>query len=126
MILVDSNVIIDALHKKIPNFMQVLFSNDLAICGAIKSEVLSGSNSEEETEKLENTLKVFSFIDFSNEDWKSLGLFIGKLRKHGLKVPFPDAMISYLAIKTDCEVWTNDKHFGYINQVCPELKLYKN
>lgn len=125
MILVDSNVIIDALHKKISNFTQILFSNDLAICGVIKSEILSGSNSEEETEKLSNTLKVFSFIEFSNEDWKKLGLFIGNLRKHGLKVPFPDAMISYLALKTDCEIWSNDKHFVHINQVYPSLKLYK-
>ena len=32
-------------------------------------------------------------------------------------------MIAFLAIKYDCEVWTNDKHFKLMQKVLPELKL---
>ena len=43
---------------------------------------------------------------------------------NGLAVPFQDAIIAYLAIKYNCEVWTNDKHFKLMQVVLPELKLF--
>ncbi len=46
------------------------------------------------------------------------------LRKSGLTVPYPDAIIAFIAIKNDASVWTNDKHFKLIQAAVDELKLY--
>ena len=54
--------------------------------------------------------------DLTNE------LFI-KLKKSGVTVPFQDGIISYLAIKHNCKVWTKDCHFKVIQSVIPILDL---
>ncbi|WP_296690592.1 hypothetical protein [Treponema sp. UBA6852] len=47
------------------------------------------------------------------------------MKIYRLAVPFQDAMIAYLAIKHDCEVWTNDKHFRLMQVVLPSLILFR-
>lgn len=61
--------------------------------------------------------------DSSGEDWKEIGLFIADLRNTGLTVPFQDAVIAYLAIKYECTLFTNDKHFKLIQTVNEKLLL---
>lgn len=77
--------------------------------------------------KEEKAVELFvSFIDslpLQNNDWKQIGLFIAKLRDSGLIVPVQDAIISYLAIKYNCSVCTNDKHFKKIKAADEKLKL---
>lgn len=125
MIIVDSNVVIDALAGKIVDFSTILTENDLAVCGVIRSEVLAGSNDAADTKILKNALDSFYDIPMSFCDWDELGLMIAELRRHGMKVPFPDVIIAYLAITTDSELWTQDKHFKLIQNVFSNLKLYK-
>ena len=65
-------------------------------------------------------------IDFWNKptDVKQKKVF--EENDNGLVVPFQDAMVAYLAIKNNCEVWTNDKHFKLMQVVLPELKLFNS
>jgi predicted nucleic acid-binding protein len=124
MILVDTNVIIDFWDKPTDEVKNVLEENDIAICGVIKTELLRGSNSEKQFSQMEEALNDFTYLSFSEKDWISLANQFITLKKNGLAVPFQDAMIAYLAMKNNCEVWTNDKHFKLMQVVLPELKLF--
>lgn len=125
MILVDTNVIIDFWDKPTEDAKNVFEENDIAICGVIKTELLRGSNSEKQFSQMDEALNNFTYLAFSEKDWISLAKQFITLKKNGLVVPFQDAMIAYLAIKNNCEVWTNDKHFKLMQVVLPELKLFR-
>lgn len=125
MILVDTNVIIDFWDKPTEDAKNVFEENDIAICGVIKTELLRGSNSEKQFSQMDEALNDFTYLAFSEKDWISLAKQFITLKKNGLVVPFQDAMIAYLAIKNNCEVWTNDKHFKLMQVVLPELKLFR-
>ena len=124
MILVDTNVIIDFWDKPTEEVKNILEENDIAICGIIKTELLRGSNSEKQFSQMEEALNDFTYLSFSEKDWISLARQFITLKKNSLVVPFQDAMIAYIAIKNNCEVWTNDKHFKLMQIVFPELKLF--
>ncbi len=124
MILVDTNVIIDFWNKPNDESAKIFENNEIATCGVIKTELLRGSNSEEQFSQMEEALNDFIYLPFSEKDWISLSKQFIALKQNGLAVPFQDAMIAYLAIKHNCELWTNDKHFKLMQVVLPELKLF--
>ncbi len=126
MILVDTNVIIDFWDKPNDESARIFGENEIATCGVIKTELLRGSNSEKQFSQMEDALNDFTYLSFSEKDWPSLAKQFIALKQNGLVVPFQDAMIAYLAIKYNCEVWTNDKHFKLMQVVLPELKLFNS
>ena len=125
MILADTNIIIDFWDKPNDESAKIFEDNEIATCGVIKTELLRGSNSEKQFSQIEEALNDFTYFSFSEKDWISLSKLFITLKKNGLAVPFQDAMIAYLAIKHDCEVWTNDKHFKLMQVVLPSLRLFR-
>jgi len=124
MILVDTNIIIDFWNKPTVTAEKIFSQNDVAICGVIKTELLRGSKSAHEFAQIQMSLADFYYLSFAENDWITLAKQFITLKKHGLVVPFQDAMIAFLAIKYGCEVWTNDKHFKLMQAAIPELKLF--
>lgn len=125
MILADTNVIIVFWDNPNDEYARIFEDNEIATCGVIKTELLRGSNSEKQFSQIEEALNDFTYFSFSEKDWISLSKLFITLKKNGLAVPFQDAMIAYLAIKHDCEVWTNDKHFKLMQVVLPSLRLFR-
>ena len=125
MILADTNVIIDFWDNPNDEYARIFEDNEIATCGVITTELLRGSNSEKQFSQIEEALNDFTYFSFSEKDWISLSKLFITLKKNGLAVPFQDAMIAYLAIKHDCEVWTNDKHFKLMQVVLPSLRLFR-
>ncbi|MBP5464094.1 MAG: PIN domain-containing protein [Treponema sp.] len=124
MILVDTNVIIDFWNDPTEGSKKIFEEKDIAICGVIKTELLRGSNSEKQFSQMEEALNCFTYLSFFEKDWILLAKQFLTLKQNGLVVPFQDVMIAYLAIRNNCEVWTNDKHFKLMQVVLPELKLF--
>lgn len=124
MILVDTNVIIDFWNSPTAKAKKIFSENDIAICGVIKTELLRGSKTDNEFVQIETSLESCYYLNFSEHDRVALAKQFIKLKENGLTVPFQDAMIAYLAIKYDCEIWTNDKHFKLMKTVLPTLRLY--
>lgn len=124
MILVDTNIIIDFWDKPSEEAKKVFEENEIATCGVIKTELLRGSNSDKQFLQIAEALNDFSYLSFSENDWFGLSKQFITFKQNGLAVPFQDAMIAYIAIKYDCKVWTNDKHFKLMQVVLPELKLF--
>ena len=126
MILVDTNVLIDFWKNPTTEYRVIFEQNESATCGVIKTEILRGSKSLKETEKLKEALNCFEYLGFEKEDWVELATLFTKLKNAGLTIPFQDGIISYLAIKHDCELWTQDKHFLLIKTIFPMLNLYQS
>lgn len=124
MILVDSNVFIEFWKNPLDNQKKVFLYNEIAICGVIKSELLRGTSSEKQFREVFNALDCFNYLFFEESDWSKLAKLFVDLRKNGISIPFQDGMIAYLAIKNNCKLWTNDKHFKLIQIVKPELQIY--
>lgn len=124
MILVDTNIIIDFWDEPSEEAKKVFEENEIATCGVIKTELLRGSNSDKQFLQIAEALNDFSYLSFSENDWFGLSKQFITFKQNGLAVPFQDAMIAYIAIKYDCKVWTNDKHFKLMQVVLPELKLF--
>ncbi|WP_277056172.1 PIN domain-containing protein [Treponema socranskii] len=124
MILADTNIIIDFWNKPAVAAEKIFSENDIAICGVIKTELLRGSQSADDFAQIQMSLADFYYLNFAKNDWVALAKQFITLKKHGLVVPFQDAMIAFLAIKYDCEVWTNDKHFKLMQTAIPQLKLF--
>ena len=124
MILADTNIIIDFWNKPAVAAEKIFSENDIAICGVIKTELLRGSQSADDFAQIQTSLADFYYLNFAENDLVALAKQFMTLKKHGLVVPFQDAMIAFLAIKYDCEVWTNDKHFKLMQTAIPQLKLF--
>ena len=124
MILADTNIIIDFWNKPAVAAEKIFSENDIAICGVIKTELLRGSQSADDFAQIQMSLADFYYLNFAENDWVALAKQFITLKKHGLVVPFQDAMIAFLAIKYDCEVWTNDKHFKLMQTAIPQLKFF--
>jgi len=122
-ILVDTNILIDYLKNPTDNATKIFEQNEIATCGVIVTELLRGSKSPKESEKLKTALECFEYLDFEKADWIEIAELFIKLKKSGVTVPFQDGIISYLAIKNNCKVWTKDCHFKVIQAVIPILEL---
>ena len=67
MILVDTNIIIDFWDKPNDEYTKVFEENEIAICGVIKTELLRGSNSENQFSQMEEALNDFTYLKFGKQ-----------------------------------------------------------
>jgi len=125
MILVDTSIIVEYWKNPKREYTDVFITQDIAICGIVQAELIYGARSNKEVVKIISALECFNFIDIDKEDWNGIGKFLHKLRIKGVKIPFQDAIIAYLAVKNNIPLWTRDKHFELIRDVIKELKVYK-
>ena len=122
MILIDASVIIEYLRSPDPKLLSVLQSNGAATCGVTRAEVLAGSRSPQQRQRLTALLDSLSQIALDDAIWDDVGDHLATLRASGITVPFPDAVLAALAIFMDLELWTRDQHFSLIQRVFPTLK----
>ena len=123
-ILADSNVFIDFWKKPTEKIIDTFKEEDVVICGVVRSELMHGAKSDADLYRINEMLNTFEELVFEESDWNLLGTQLYKLRTSGITVPFQDAIIALLSVKYNVPVWTNDKHFAYMQSVIPELKLF--
>lgn len=125
MILVDTNVLIDYFRGSDPDFNKKFDSLQIGICGIVKTELLHGAKSDDEADRMLGFFQSFNLIPIDEYDWEFAGLMLQTFRSQGISIPVSDALIAYIGIKYDIPVWTNDKHFKYMQAIYPELRLYE-
>lgn len=125
MILVDTNVLINYWNNP-KELLKLNISKDKhSICGIVKTELLHGAKSDDEADRMLGFFQSFNLIPIDEYDWEFAGLMLQTFRSQGISIPVTDALIAYIGIKYDIPVWTNDKHFKYMQAIYPELKLYE-
>lgn len=128
MILLDTNIVIDMINNQEDSHWELLQQDSVVLCGIVITELYRGiKNTPAGKSREEKAIELFvnsvDSLPMEEDDWKQIGLFIAKLRNSGLIVPVQDAIISYLALKFNCSVCTNDKHFKLIRDVEEKLQL---
>ncbi|MEE3481362.1 MAG: PIN domain-containing protein [Lachnospiraceae bacterium] len=124
MIIPDSNIIIDFWRSGDETIANVFRTQQIVLCGIIRTELLRGAHSIKEFDDIKQALAGFEVFDMGLGDWDELGWELSQLRSHGVTVPFQDALIAHLAMKHSAAVWTRDKHFSYMQNVLGGLHLF--
>jgi predicted nucleic acid-binding protein len=70
-------------------------------------------------------LNCFNYVSIDDSVWNALGILLNKLKKNGITLPFQDALMAVLAIKKGLSIWSKDQHFLLIQNVVPELQIFK-
>ena len=125
MILVDASVAIDWSRGKDANLRRLTPSLPVAVCGVTQAEVLHGSIGPAHRQKLLNDPATFQLVPMPDALWITVGDNLAALRRRGIAVPFPDAVVAALGILNDIEVWASDTHFPLMQKVLPRLKLFQ-
>ena len=88
----------------------------VVLCGVVEMELYQGLR-ENERERLEAQFSALEFFDTSREDFRRAGHLLGDLRRQGVTIPSPDALIAALCLRHDLMLLENDNHFGHIGDL---------
>lgn len=110
MILADSNIMIDYFRSRDSILAKKIDSMSVAICGVVRAEILHGARDDSEIDDMLSAFSTFDNLTGDDYDWDGVGFMLQTLRSHGYRVPLPDALIAFTAIKYDIPLWTNDRH----------------
>lgn len=124
MIFVDTNVLIDYLRGNNSPFDALLDSEEFATCGIVLAELIHGIKSDKEKIKITEALSDFQWIRIEEDLWLEIGENLNLIKKSGFTVPFQDAVIATLCIKSDIPLLSNDTHFENIAKALPKLQMY--
>jgi predicted nucleic acid-binding protein len=81
------------------------------LCGVVVAELLQGVRAGKEQRSLEFLLANIPCATTLDQDWRTAGLLLGKLRQQGYKIPLTDALIAAVAQRCNLSVLTVDQHF---------------
>ena len=116
LVLIDTSVWILALRKSpatavMDEVGHLLAENRVAIFPMIRLELLGGTKSLNEFNRLKNRLDALHQIPSSEANWEAAAQLSFKLRKHGKVIPYTDILIGSAAIIANCLLLHADRHF---------------
>ena len=119
MILIDSSAWLFALKKNFHPAIKerielILVESDVAINGIIGLELLGGTKSEKEYDRLKNRLDGLHYIEATKALWDSSSKLAFGLRKKGITIPYTDIFIAASALQEDAILLHADHHFDTI------------
>jgi len=86
----------------------------VVLCGVVEMELYQGLR-ENERSTLEAQFSALAFLETSREDFRRAGHLLGDLRRQGITIPSPDALIAALCLRHDLTLLENDGHFEHIS-----------
>jgi predicted nucleic acid-binding protein len=125
MILVDTNVVIDAIRTQDPKLIGLFQAHAAAVCGVTRAEVLHGARTPAERQRFVAMLGILGLLPMPDALWDVVGDHLAALRAGGIVVPFQDVVIATVAIAYDIELWTRDQQFAHIQRILPALRLFQ-
>ncbi len=121
LFLVDTSAWILALRK---DFLPVakdrigilLQENSIVTTGMIKLELLGGTRTEKEYQRLKSRLDALDLVETDNALWEQAYGLAFKLRRKGLTVPYTDILIASSALRIKATIVHADLHFDLIRK----------
>jgi predicted nucleic acid-binding protein len=124
MKLADSCVWIDFLSsKRFGELEDLVLSGEVAVCGTVIAEVLSGVSKESEAEILKRRFASLPYLAETREVFEHAAALFRKLRKSGKNVPLSDCVIAAVCLINAARLLTVDRHFTAFGE--PLLKPRK-
>ncbi|MHB1375910.1 MAG: type II toxin-antitoxin system VapC family toxin [Candidatus Humimicrobiaceae bacterium] len=119
MILVDTSAWIFALRKnpfaKLKSRIDHLLEmDDIVTLGMIKLELLGGTKTKEEFDRLKTRLDALYEILTGAKLWSSAAQLAFDLQRKGLTIPYTDILIASAAIQSEAIILHADSHYDLI------------
>jgi len=116
LVLIDTSVWILALRKSPSPAVKdevghLLAENKVAIAPMICLELLGGTKSVNEFNRLKSRLDALHQIPANEANWELAAQLSFKLRQQGKVIPYTDILIGAAAIITSCLLLHADRHF---------------
>jgi len=116
LFLVDTSAWLLALRKdSVPGVrtrIDHLLKEDMIITtGMIRLEILAGTRTVKEFQRLKMRLDALDSVDTDNSLWQEACELGFKMRRKGITVPYTDILIAACALKTESTIVHADAHF---------------
>jgi len=116
LVLIDTSVWVPFLRKSPPAVVKdevdhLLAENRVAIAPMIRLELLGGTKSLSELNRLKSRLDALHQIPTSEANWQLATELSFELRQQGKVIPYTDILIGAAAIMTGCLLLHADRHF---------------
>lgn len=130
LFLVDTSAWLFALRK---DFMpevkdqidHLLKENAIITTGIIKLEILGGTKTQKEFQRLKTRLDALDIVKTDTALWEEAYGLAFKLRRKGITVPYTDILIAACALRTESTVVHADAHFDLMaNHVSLKVKSF--
>jgi len=124
VILLDTSILVTYLRTRSPALKLQFATGQMTICPVNRAEILHGAKDDTDRTRLLRFLDQFPMLPVADKAWDELGLNLSRLRRAGVPVPFPDALIATLAAMSDLPVWSFDTHYALMQPHIPGLQLF--
>ncbi len=112
MMLVDSSVWIDFLSGRDDfDLARRLLNDEVALCGQVLSEVLSGVRKPRQRDQLEARFSALTYLEQTKEVHLRAARLYSDLRRQGVTVPLSNCVIAAVALENGVPLLTTDRHF---------------
>ena len=116
LVLIDTSVWVPFLRKSPPTAVRdevdrLLAEDRVAIFPMIRLELLGGTKSTREFERLGSRLDALRQIPVDEANWEMAAEVAFKLRQRGKAIPYTDILIGSAAILADVLLLHADRHF---------------
>ncbi|MDY7038776.1 MAG: PIN domain nuclease [Thermodesulfobacteriota bacterium] len=120
-VLIDTSAWLFALRKaflhEIKERIDFLLREKLVLInGIIRLELLVGTKTESEYDRLKNLLSTLENIETNDSLWEMACDLGFKLRGKGVTIPYTDILIATCALSAGCIILHADNHFDIIAQ----------
>lgn len=121
MVLVDSSIWIEASRKTGDLRVKVgleglLDEYEALLCSPVRLEVLAGAR-KEERKMLFADFSCLPYVRVTEDDYLAAVRNTWRLRDAGITVPNTDILIATIALRVECRVYAQDKHFDAMSRV---------
>ena len=120
-VIVDTSAWIESFHptgdiKLKETVKQLITEGKILLPGIIRVEILRGTKSQREYERLDELLNGLTYLPVGENFWGRLARFSFDLFRKGIAVPLVDTYIALLAIENNASLLHRDQHFDVIAQ----------
>lgn len=128
-VIIDTSAWIESFRPKVKQNFRLLvkdliLNNRVLMPGIIKTELLRGTKTKKEFNRLSDLLKGITYLPVAEEFWEHLSKFSFQLFRKGVNVPLTDTYIALLCIENNAPLLHRDKHFELIAKKTP-LRIFK-
>ena len=116
LVLIDTSVWVPFLRRSPPRALKsevdlLLAEDRVAIFPMIRLELLGGTKSTKEFERLGSRLDALHRIAVEEANWEMAAELAFKLRQRGKPIPYTDILVGSAAILSDALLLHADRHF---------------
>ena len=120
-VIVDTSAWVESFHPKgdiklKEAVKRLITEGEILLPGIIKVEILRGTKSQEEYEKLDELLNGLTYLPVEENFWGRLARFSLYLFRKGFAVHFVDNYVALLTIENNASLLHRDQHFDLIAQ----------